>query len=156
MALFKPILGELSGKIAGNVFAHNRGGSYVRAWKVPTNPNTELQQSARAAMAALVVAWGETLTDQQRTDWDTYGANVAWENRLGETIYLTGQNHYIRSNVPRLQASLNARNNAPEIFNLGSFANISLEAWAEHTLEITFDDQADWCTEIYSAMIVQI
>jgi len=155
MALFKPILGELSGKIAGNVFAHNRGGSYVRAWKVPYNPNYPLQQRVRAAMAMLVIYWGESLTIEQRAAWATYAANVEMTNRLGEPIFYTGQNHFIRSNVPRVQSESAIAEDAPEIFNLGSFASFSIEAETPTVVWVTFNDQEDWCFELGSYMLIQ-
>ena len=49
-------------------------------------------------------AWGEELTAVQRAAWDTYAANVSWLDSLGQAIQLSGINHYIRANTPRLQA----------------------------------------------------
>lgn len=40
-------LGELRGKIGGNVFSRNKSGAYVRARVTPVNPQTARQQSAR-------------------------------------------------------------------------------------------------------------
>lgn len=155
MGLFKALLGEISGKVGGNVFARNRGGSYLRAWAKPINPNTPAQQVIRNAMSNLVVLWGSTLSPGQREDWATYAANVAMTNRLGDTIFLTGQNHYIRSNVPRTLAGLARVDDAPTIFNLGSFAAITTAVVAQISQRIIFDDTEDWASETGSSMILQ-
>ena len=154
MALFEPILGELSGKIAGNVFAHNRGGSYVRAWAIPTNPNTPQQQAVRTAMSNLVTAWSQELTQLQRNAWDNYAANVEMTNRLGSPIFLTGQNHFIRSNVPRIQLTLTRLDDAPTIFNLGEFAPISISFVTVIIVNITFNDTEVWADENDSHLLL--
>jgi len=89
---------QMSGSIAGNTFARNRFGNYARARTVPTNPKTSGQQAVRAALTLLSDYWSNTCTAAQRAAWDLYGASVAMQNRLGETVYLSGYNHFIRSN----------------------------------------------------------
>lgn len=89
---------QLSGRIAGNVFARNAGGNYVRAGTIPVNPNSTDQVTVRAVMAQLMVRWAQTLTAAQRTAWETYAQAVTVLNRLGEAIHISGVNHYVRSN----------------------------------------------------------
>jgi len=43
MKFKSPILSQASGSIAGITFSHNRGGMYVRARAVPTNPGSPQQ-----------------------------------------------------------------------------------------------------------------
>lgn len=156
MALFQAFLGEMSGKLNGSVYARNRGGTYVRKWAKPTNPNTPLQQTIRAAMSALVTSWMGTLTDAQRAGWDTYAANVPMLNRLGQEIYLTGQNHYIRSNAPRLQAGVAVVDDAPTTFNLGTLNPISLNVTiAGGGFMVGYDDTQTWCDTDDSYLIIQ-
>ena len=156
MALIKPIHGEMSGKIGGNVYAKNRGGQYVRQWRSNTNPNTQPQQSARTALSSLVTAWQTELTDAQRQGWDSYGKNVAMTNRLGDVIYLTGQNHYVRSNSPRIIAGVARVDDAPTAFNLGTLNPCEVEL---HTgpsgYAVIFDDTQDWVNDDGSVLIVQ-
>ncbi len=52
--------------------------------------------------------------------WNTYGANTPVLDNQGTPINLTGQNHYVRSNSPRLQAGLARVDAAPTIFTLGT------------------------------------
>ena len=155
MALIKHLLGEMSGKIGGAVFGHNRGGSFVRKWKKPTNPNSNAQMLVRRGVANLVAVWGELLTEANRESWINYAKNVAMKNRLGETIFLTGQNHFVRSNAPRLQNGLARVDSAPTVFNLGDFAPTSMTCVAVDVLSLAFDDTAVWADEDGSAMLLQ-
>lgn len=88
-----------SGSIAGTVHARNRYGNYIRARTKPVNPNSTNQTYVRSTLAKLVQRWNTTLTSTMRTAWATYAAAIAMKNKLGEVIYCTGFNHYVRSNV---------------------------------------------------------
>ena len=48
------ILSRVSGKVAGVVGAHWKDKSYLREYVIPTNPNTNLQQTQRRMMASVV------------------------------------------------------------------------------------------------------
>lgn len=145
--LFKPLLGtQLSGSTGGVTASRNRFGTYFRQRANPVNPATPLQLAVRSAMQQLVDAWQITLTSAQRTGWDTYAANVPVLNRIGDVIHLTGQNHYIRSNIPRVANSLTRIDDAPVDFTLGGpglplAASISE---ATQNISLIFDDSAPW------------
>jgi len=157
MALFTPILGNISGKVAGNVFSRNRGGSYVRLGTNVVNPNTPAQQQVRAIMGDLAVAWSEDLTAADRTAWDLYAAAVPMVNRIGATIFLTGQNHFVRSNVPRLQSGLARVDTGPEGGNLGEAGIITVASVIQvpQAVSVTFDTAQDWVGETGSVAIIQ-
>lgn len=93
---------QMSGSIAGNTFARNRYGNYVRSRTKPVNPNTDAQAKIRATITYLTTYWAATLGAAQRTAWNIYASNVSMKNKLGETINLSGFNHFIRSNAARL------------------------------------------------------
>lgn len=99
MALIATVgpLGALSGKVGALVASHNRGGPYLRAYVIPTNPSTTLQRLRRTAMALITATW-KTITAAQRTGWDNYAAATPVINRVGQSTYVTGQNMYVRSN----------------------------------------------------------
>lgn len=140
---------QRSGKQGGIVWSHNKGGPYVRNRAVPTNPNTDRQVVVRNYVRGLAIGWANTLTQVQRDAWDLYAANVSWTNALGQTISLTGLNHYIRSNVPRLQCSLARIDAAPVVFNIAA-AEQNLGATASEATQlviISFDDTHEWCDE---------
>jgi hypothetical protein len=119
--LFKsPIFAQASGSIAGTVFSRNAGGMYVRSRANPTNPNTDAQQAVRDAMRILVFNWSNLLTDEQRESWNTYAFNTPTLNKLGESTHKTGQQMYIRGNIPRLQAGEEPSSAGPTTFDLGT------------------------------------
>ena len=156
MALIQAFLGELSGKLNGSVFARNRGGTYVRKWAKPTNPNTPAQQAIRTVMSNLVIAWQATLTQTQRDDWATYASNVPFLNRLGAEIFLTGQNHFIRSNSPRVNVGLARVDDAPTIYNLGTLNPVSIFGDSgANEISVTFDDTQIWADTPGAGLILQ-
>lgn len=89
----------MSGSIAGNVFSRNRSGAYVRPRTKPVNPHSIRQEDIRAILSFFAEYWHGDLTSDQRAAWEVYAAAVPMTNRLGETIYLTGYNHFIRCNT---------------------------------------------------------
>ncbi|MGH3481033.1 MAG: hypothetical protein ACRDQD_29940 [Nocardioidaceae bacterium] len=125
MKLTPTLGGAYSGSIGGWTASHNKGGAYFRRRSVPTNPATEAQNEVRAIFGSLAQQWTSLLTPSQRAAWNTYASNVSWTDVLGQTIQLSGLNHYIRSNTPRVQAdsvigaSSPRIDTAPVLFELG-------------------------------------
>lgn len=145
---------QMSGSMSGNTYARNRSGNYVRARTKPVNPNTARQIEVRAAMAFLTDRWANTVTAAQRTAWNLYAASVNMTNKLGETINLTGFNHYIRSNAIRKQFANPLIDAAPVIFEIPAADPTYSIAVSEATQIIThsFDDTMDWAVEDASFM----
>ena len=77
-------------------------------------------------------------------------------NRLGEAQFLSGYNHYIRSNLTRKQVLRPTIDDGPTIFNLPEqdpdFAIISESGTQD--FDITFDDTMDWVNENNAAMYI--
>lgn len=143
---------QRSGSIGATVFSHNRFGAYIRARSIPVNPNTARQVISRNIARSLSIAWQNTLTQDQRDAWNVYAANVSWQNKLGDTVHLTGLNHYMRSNAPRLDplVALARLDDAPTVYTLAT-AELALDCSAsEATQEVTcaFDDTALWAAEV--------
>ena len=150
MALIKPLVGEMSGSIGGLTYARNKGGQYVRQRSQVTNPNSPAQQAARSAMAYLAGYWLSTLTAAERTAWEDYAKNVSVTNRLGEKIYLSGQNMFIRSNAPRQRNSLAIVDAAPTEYILAELEPVGADMAGTAggtSFDLTFDDSADWCSD---------
>lgn len=151
MALVKYGAGviQFSGSIAGNTFARNRFGNYLRAKTKPVNPNSPGQAIVRSVLAFLTAAWSQTLTPDEREQWNLYGKNVAMKNKLGEVIFLTGFNHYIRSNTLlklRGEALVSA---GPAIFELPAkdpTIRVTIEVHESRT-NLYFDADMDWVKE---------
>lgn len=147
---------QMAGSIAGNTFARNRYGNYARARTKPTNPNTSGQQAVRAAMADLTTRWSVTLTAVQRTAWNLYGSSVKMKNRLGEDIYLSGYNHYIRSNLEYRRTFGATIDAGPTVFELpsqdGTFAVTASEA--TQWITVVHDVTMAWADENGAAMFI--
>lgn len=147
---------QMSGSIAGNTYARNRFGNYARARTKPTNPNSSPQQSVRSAVSDAVGRWANTLTAAQRTAWNLYADSVDMLNRLGETVQLSGFNHYVRSNSILIRDGHTPVDDGPTIFSLpeadGDFA-ISISE-ATQLISVVFDDTLDWCDEDDAFMFV--
>ncbi len=109
---------QISGSIAGTVHARNRFGNYIRPRTKPVNPHSARQESARAIVSYLAEYWHADLDATQRGLWNVYAAAVAMKNRLGETIHLTGFNHFIRTNATRLKLGQLTLPNAPSTLSL--------------------------------------
>jgi hypothetical protein len=92
---------QMSGSIAGNTFARNRYGNYVRSRTKPVNPNSVLQSLCRSSIGQTTQAWRTSCSAAQRAAWKTYADAIAMKNKLGETTYLSGFNHYCRVNAFR-------------------------------------------------------
>ncbi len=125
---------QMSGSIAGDVHARNRMGNYIRPRTKPVNPHSTRQENARAIISYLAEKWHSPTMDAQRGGWNTYAAAVPMTNRLGETIHLTGFNHFIRSNAIKLEVGLSEKLVAP--------STLSLPA-KDHTLQCTGSDIID-------------
>lgn len=140
---------QRSGSIGGSTYSHNRHGAYIRARSVPVNPNTDRQVVIRNAARALAIAWENTLTQAERDAWETYAANVAWLNKLGDPVHLTGLNHYLRSNTISVSQGRTRIDTAPVIFNLAA-AELALSGSASEAtqqLTIAYDDTETWANE---------
>lgn len=147
---------QMSGSISGSTFARNRFGNYARARTKPTNPQTDRQEAVRAAIAFLADRWAQTLTNAQRIAWNLYGDSVNMKNRLGETIHLTGFNHYIRSNTVAKVFALTVVDAGPVLFELPAQDPTYAITASEATQQITaaYDDGMDWATETGSNLLL--
>lgn len=149
---------QLSGSIAGNTFARNRYGNYVRARTKPVNPKTAAQIAVRSALAYLTDRWGRTLTIAQRAAWNLYAANVAMKNRLGESIFLSGFNHYLRSNIVRHRFTYAVIDDGPTIFEIpGADPTYTISAVAStKTVTHNYDNTLPWANETGGQLWVSV
>jgi len=150
------IIADIRGKLGALVFSRNKGGAYIRNNTVPINPATPLQEVLRSIFTNLVIAWREVLTPAERDAWAVYGENVTVKNRVGEDITLTGFNHYMRSNTPRIQSGLTRVDAAPATFSLADQdATLAFTASeATQDMSVVFDDTKPWASEDDAALIV--
>lgn len=145
---------QASGSIAGNTYARNRFGNYIRPRTKPVNPNSAGQVLIRSALSFYAARWHDTLDAAQRIAWGTYAAAIAMKNRLGETVYLTGFNHFIRSNVVREQLNYAKCDDGPlELTLPEKDPTFAVAAYVTpQQLSITWDDTLPWKLIAASAM----
>lgn len=86
-----------SGSLAGQTSSRNRFGQYRRTRAKPVNPASAAQVEARTRLSAFATAW-RGLTQAQRDAWNSYAAETSVVDRLGQTIFLTGLQWYVRVN----------------------------------------------------------
>jgi len=148
---------QASGSIAGNTFARNRFGNYMRARTKPVNPQSARQVAARNRISFLSEEWSDTLTAAQRLAWGAYAAAVAWTNKLGESINLTGFNMFCRSNAAMLSAGGAVVAAGPTTLSLpNTDPMFSVALSAANGITVTFDDSLDWCDEDDGFMTIDL
>lgn len=146
----------ISGKLGGIVFGHNKRGPYVRLKGQTVNPNTALQVIIRTIFTTLQTAWRETLDAAERAAWDLYAENVPLSDGIGDPYNVTGMNMYQRSNVARLQGTLDRVDVAPATFSLADKDTLFAVSASEATqlASVAFDDTKPWLDEDGSALLV--
>lgn len=149
---------QMSGSIAGVTHARNRFGNYIRARTKPVNPNSALQAGIRDAMTDLTVLWSSTLTQAQRNAWASYAAAIAMKNRLGETVYLTGFNHFVRSNTAFLNTYGQYQAAGPTTLSLPETDTNFIPSGSVATQEISvaYDAAKPWANETLATFNVYV
>jgi len=115
---FGSLVTQVSGSVGGVVHARNRFGNYVRPRTKPVNPHSARQEAQRAILSYLAEYWHTELTPVQRNLWGVYAAAVAMRNRLGETVYVTGYNQFMRTNSSQMAIGQTVIDAAPTILSL--------------------------------------
>lgn len=146
--LVKGIFTQMSGSLGGITAGHNRGGQYLRARTIPTDPASSFQVALRNIFGGLANRWQTVLTAAQRTAWGVYAANVPITGRLGDPINLTGQQMYIRCNTVLEQAGETVVDDGPTVMALADLSPISIAiAGGAATIAVTFDEGDAWVDE---------
>lgn len=156
MLFSSPIFSQASGSVAGLTFAHGRAGMTVRSRSNPVNPDTARQRAVKHAVARLGPIWGQVLNQDERDAWNLYGSNVVMTNVLGQAFHLTGQNHFLRANIPRIQSAISVLTIAPTVFDLGTFTapfiSGAIEPLQRFNITIAFSD--DWASNAGGHMLI--
>lgn len=148
-----------SGSAGGIVFSRNRSGPYIRNRSMPVNPGSVFQQNVRFALASLSARWVEVLTAAQRASWEQYALQVPLPGPLGDPRNVGGIGMFQRSNTPRVAFPDPTPTNiddAPTLFDLGTFTPITPATASESTQQITilFTNTDDWANEDGAVMYV--
>lgn len=151
------IIAQGSGKVAGLVYSANRYGNYTRNWRRPVNTPTDPRTEIRGLFSSLVTAWTTTLTQTQRNAWSTYATNVPTTDPLGQTIHPTGQNWYIGANTARMQIGLGRIDEAPTIFDRGTYSPPTFTPdVAAQEVSVQFNTNDEWAQTDGAAMAIYL
>lgn len=134
---------DARGSVAGVTASRNKSGAYFRARVKPVNPKSYRQEFIRSVVSHLAEYWHVDLTAVQRGLWETYAAAVAMKNGLGETIHLSGFNHFIRTNCPQRMLTEAIKDAAPATLSLMEKDESTIcaeEDIAAQTFTFTFDN----------------
>jgi hypothetical protein len=149
---------DIVGSIGGITYARNRYGIYQRSRVKGVNPNSDRQSAIRSIVADVAAFWSDTLTIAQRAAWAVFGAAVPAKNKLGETIYLTGFNQFVKSNIALVNGGQAMVATGPTVLELPgedtSFA-ATIDA-GTGKISLTFDDTKAWLDEDGAQLIVQM
>lgn len=138
MAIFTPgaIVSEISGKIAATVYTRNRGGNVIRNRRTPINRRSVSQSIRRQGLGNLASAW-RGLTQVQRDSWNGATGSFPYQNALGETKFLSGEQLYIQFNQNLLLIGAATVSTAPAPFSFATF-ELSLAAADTPSFSVTF------------------
>lgn len=155
--LFKSqVFTQVSGSIGGTTFSHNNAGLYTRARTIPVNPNSTDQQTVRGNMTTLAQAWGQTLTQPQRTLWENYAALTPVTGKFGDELILSGQQMYIRCNTVGLRGSVARVDNGPALPGFTQLtAPVTTISVGAATVSVAYDNTDEWATADGGVLVVQ-
>jgi len=141
------VFAQTSGSTGGLTYSHNKGGLYTRARTIPTDPATPRQVQMRNFIASLVVRWTAVVTQAQRDAWAVYAANVPVLDPLGDAIFLSALNWYIKINSIRRLAPEAVVDAAPTTFTMAPLTEPTFTAAAGTQLAtVSFTNTDSWAT----------
>lgn len=150
---------QISGSIGGTTFAKNRFGKYMRAKTKPINPRSARQCGARIAIMFLAEQWREDpMDDDKRDAWETYANSVNWQNKLGESVKLTGFNMFIRANAALLRLGGAIVTDGPTDLGLppGDPDFDVIPVAATNAFHVIFGEDLDWCDEDAGYLTIEV
>ena len=131
MKWISPIFSSLSGKLGGAVGTTSRGGTKVlRSLIIPGNPRSIYQTTVRLIMTSMAAAWASTLTDLQRSVWESISPPNS-----------SGIDSFVKGNMQRLLGALARVDDAPATLALTTtpVLTVAVDASA-HTVTFTAVD----------------
>jgi len=87
------MIGELSGKLGGTVFARNKSGQYVRQYVVPVDPKSQAQINARSSFAFASSSY-HSMVDAQKANWDNFARTIYLPKNGTNTGQFSGFNAF--------------------------------------------------------------
>ena len=146
-----------SGSLGTVVHARNPQGPYTRSRTVPFDPNTMRQARIRQRFGESSRRWATVLTASQRRGWATYAAAVPLRNRIGDTIFLTGQQMHVRCNAARIRPVMGFIADAPTRLELGAFLPVEVsELLLLDLILVLFAPDDEWMNDSDAFLLVYV
>jgi hypothetical protein len=155
------LISAASGKLNGLVASRNRGGSYMREYVIPVDPQTARQVDCRDALTELWQWWTVTMNAADRAAWEAYANTKQRDAKLGHTRTLPGWQAFCRQHYHKFQANEYFGNTwdpgaAPPI-NPATFGMIPTIAQSgADTMSFTFTDDNSWRLDQDNGFIVYL
>jgi hypothetical protein len=102
--IYGALVTSIRGSIQGTTFQRNAYGHTIKSKPNMVNPNTADQNAAKARFSASNQAW-RTLSDSDRSAWNTYANTYPIPSRLNPDAYLSGLAAFVRWHGVRNQES---------------------------------------------------
>jgi hypothetical protein len=156
---YTPLIGaDMTGRLGALIASRNKYGPYFREGAIPVNPQTSRQVSIRSAFQFLTNRWSASLTDAERSAWDTYAANVPIIGVNGKSQKITGFSMFIRSNVSIFTWTGSIFNPGPVIQSLPEVdPTVVVTAVASTQLvSVAFNVALPWAIESGGHMFIQM
>ena len=115
------------GSVGGHTMSKNTYGAYMRTKVTPVNRSTTAQQAVRQSLTAIAQLW-RTLSDAQRSAWDSLAREVSRTNIFGDSVSLTSFNLFLRLNRELNNIGVASISNAPNIPTVSSLTSLTLTA----------------------------
>jgi len=128
---------QYSGSRGNITFGHNKGGQYMRSRAIPVNPNSARQQATRNILGTYAAGWN-ALSDAQRALWRSYAAEIPVPDALGQMMFLSGINWYIKCNSILGDAGLTPIDYPPIGSVPAGFATFAVTWTDEDTVSVAF------------------
>lgn len=151
-------LGTYSGKLAGLIFSHNKGGAYVKQFKIPTNPQTPAQTAVRERLSQLSKNWGAVLTEAQRLSWKLFADTFPIVNTLGAAQNVTGIAMYNKVNGILLNAEEGIINDPPVDLEVSSSLTMDITAavGATAVIDLTYTPVLSATEKLYISGVINV
>lgn len=146
---------QATGSIGGLTWSKSPSGHILRARSQITNPGTPAQNAQRSLLRTVNARWGHALSPAQRDAWNLYAANVPLRGKLGDDEFLSGHQHYVRTNTARLLAGLDLVDDGPTDYTLSTFTLPALAVDANtNSVDVTYDSDDAWFRDLGGAMLL--
>lgn len=109
---FGMMMTDARGKLGGQVFSKNRGGSYIRTKVTPSNPQTVMQSFVRGNLGSLSSGWN-SLTAVQIAQWNSSVDEWQSTDVFGDIKKPTGKNLFVKLNLNLLNTGQSTINTPP-------------------------------------------